>query len=927
MESISGEAGNFEVKVKQNPRYVDVDKCIACAQCAEKCPKKVDNEYDAALGKRKAIYIKYAQAVPLKYTIDADHCIYLQKGKCRACEKICPTGAVNFDDQPKELTIHAGAVLIAPGCSVFDPASYDAYGYKKTPNVVTSLEFERILSATGPFGGHVIRPSDQKVPEKIAWLQCVGSRDVNKCDNAHCSSVCCMYAIKEAVIAKEHAGEDLDCAIFYMDMRTFGKDFERYYMAAEEKQGVRFIRSKVHTVNPILGTDDLELRYMTESGEIKTEVFDMIVLSVGLETPAELVDLSNSLDVDLTDVNFCQTSSFAPVETSQPGIFVCGAFQGPKDIPQSVIESSACAAAAQSLLAESRFSLTKTKKILEEIDVRGEDPRIGVFVCHCGTNIAGVIDVADTAEYARTLPHVVHVEENLFSCSQDTQDKITQVIKEQKLNRIVVAACSPRTHEALFQETVVNAGINKYLFEMANIRNQCSWVHSGDAEAATAKAKDLVRIGVAKVGLLEPLPEPEIEINPSALIVGGGLSGMVAAKNLAQQGYHTYLVEKSNVLGGQALNLHKTWRGENVQENLSELIQFVESNENIDVFLKSELKSVDGFVGNFKSAIETAGKEQEIEHGAAIIATGAAEFKPDQYLYGQDPRVLTALELDRKFIDNDPSLKKINTAVLIQCVGSREPQRPYCSKVCCTHSIESAMELKRRNPEMNVFILYRDIRTYGEKELLYTEARQAGVYFIRYSLDRKPEVILKDGNLSVRVIDHVLGRSLEIETDLVNLASAIIPTKDEQLAQLFKVPVNEDGFFVEAHAKLRPIDFATDGIFVCGLAHCPKPVDEAIAQGMGAASRSVSLLSKGKMFGNAIISWIDPMICRGCRKCLNVCPYQAINYLEDRMICEINQAVCKGCGACAVECPTGAADNRHFTDKEMLTMVEAALGK
>ena len=653
MKSVSGEEGNFEVKVVQSPRYVDPAKCIACGLCAEKCPTKVDNEYDAGLAKRKSIHVKYAQAVPLKYAIDPANCIFLTKGRCRVCEKLCPAKAVNFEDKEKELTIQTGAIIVSPGCDVFDPKAYDVYGYQRSPNIVTSLEFERMLSASGPPGGHLVRASDKKEPKKIAWIQCVGSRDVHEGAKAFCSAVCCTYAIKEAIVAKEHSKEPLDAAIFYIDMRTYGKDFERYYNRAREEAGVRFIKSRITQILTMNGTGDLLIRYTDEAQKRIEETFDLVVLSVGFTVSKEAADLAKRLDIHLDPYSFATTSSFEPVQTSRPGIFVCGAFQGPKDIPTSVIESSASAAMAESTLAGSRWSMTKAKTLPEETDVRGEFPRIGVFVCKCGTNIAGVLDVPAIAQYARSLPNVVYVEENLFSCSQDTQDKMTQIIKEQKLNRVVVAACSPLTHEVLFQETVVNAGINKYLFEMANIRNQCSWVHSGDAKAGTEKAKDLVRMAVGKVSLFEPMSEPRIKINETALVIGGGISGMSAAKNLAAQGYRTCLVEKGNVLGGQAREIYQTWRGEDVQQNLSKLIQEVQSNPKIDVCLNTELKQVEGFVGNFKSTLQTDGNERVLEHGIAIIATGASELKPEQYLYGKDPRVLTSLGLDRKFIDGD----------------------------------------------------------------------------------------------------------------------------------------------------------------------------------------------------------------------------------------------------------------------------------
>jgi heterodisulfide reductase subunit A len=782
-----------------------------------------------------------------------------------------------------------------------------------------------MLSASGPYGGHLIRPSDKKEPQKIAWIQCVGSRDVHEGAKAYCSAVCCTYAIKEALVAKEHAKGSLDTAIFYIDMRTYGKDFERYYNRAEEEAGVRFIKSRITQILPVKETGDLLIHYTDETGRRVEETFDMVVLSVGIGVPKDAVDLAKRLDIHLDPYTFTSTSGFDPVQTSRPGIFVCGAFQAPKDIPTSVIESSAAAAMAGSLLANLRGSMTRTKEVPEELDVRGESPRIGVFVCRCGTNIAGVLDVLGIAQYARSLPYVVHVEDNLFSCSQDTQEKMTQIIKEQRLNRVVVAACSPLTHEPLFQETVANAGINKYLFEMANIRNQCSWVHSGDKEAGTEKAKDLVRMAIAKVALFEPISEPMININQNALVIGGGISGISAAKNLAAQGYQTYLIEKSDALGGQARNIYQTWRGEDVQQHLSKLVQEVQSNPKIDIFLNAELKQAEGFVGNFKSTIQTNGSEKVLEHGIAIIATGASELKPDQHLYGQDPRVLTSLELDRKLINRDASLKHIRSVAFIQCVGSRIKERPYCSKVCCTHSVLSALKLKEINPEMDVFIIYRDMRTYGLREDIYREARAKGVIFIRYD-DRKELKTTRDQkDLQVLFTGYVLNREMEIRPDLLVLATAIVTPKENPVAKLFKVPVNNDGFFVEAHVKLRPIDFATDGVFVCGLAHSPKPIDESIAHGLGASARSVTLLSQKTMFGNAITAWIDSETCVGCQGCLRVCPYEAIQYLEDRKICEINEVICKGCGACAATCPSASAQLKRFTSRQIYVQIEKAL--
>jgi heterodisulfide reductase subunit A len=925
VSEIKGKAGNFSVELIKHPRYIDESLCIACGLCAEKCPKKVEDRYNVGLVKRKSAFVEYPQAVPLKYAIDGDSCIYIQKGKCGACKKFCPTGAVDFDQEETSETINVGSVVLAPGFTPFDPSKFDNYQYAKLPNVITSMEFERILSASGPTTGHVTRQSkDKQEPKKIAWFQCVGSRDMNRCDNSHCSSVCCMYAIKEAVIAKEHQGDDLDCAVFYMDMRTHGKEFERFYESAREKHGVRFIRSRVHSVTAVGDTDDLEIRYVTDDGELKVEVFDLIVLSVGMEMSSEIVDLANRLDIELTPNNFCKTQTFSPVETSREGVFVCGAFQGPKDIPQSVVDSSAAATAAGEILTPARNSRTQTPEVIPETNVDNERPRIGVFVCRCGVNIAGVVDVPNVAEYAATLPYVEYATDNLYSCSQDTQETITQIIKEKNLNRVVIAACTPKTHEPLFQETLTNAGLNKYLFEMANIRNQDSWVHKSNPDLATKKARDLVRMSVFKVALMAPLKEAELEVNQTAMVVGGGISGMAAARSLARQGYETHIIEKSSQLGGQAKKLYRTAKGEDIGEKLSHLVDEIGENEKIHVHLDTEINHVEGFVGNFETTLSSNGDEFDLDHGVAIMATGASPFEPDEYSYGKDDRIITALELDRKFIAKDPSLKDLNSAVFIQCVGSREPERMYCSRICCTHSVDNALTLKRLNPDMNVFILYRDLRTYGEKENLYKEAREAGVIFIRYTLEDKPSVNIADGKLLVNVKDHVIGRPVEIETDMLTLATAVIPNRDDKLANFFKVPVNDDGFFIERHAKLGPSEFATDGVFLCGLAHYPKPIDESIAQGQAAASRAVTLLARETIFTSGTIAETEPAMCSQCGVCVSVCPYSAPSFVEEGPWtgkAQINPVLCKGCGLCVASCRSGAVHLKGFDNDQIFSQI------
>ena len=929
--SVNGKEGDFTVAVTKHPRYVDPDKCIACGLCAEKCPKKVPDRYNAGLGQRKAIYIPYSQAVPQKYTIDPHHCIYLTKGKCGACEKNCPTGAINFDDAETRVTLRVGAIVLAPGFQSFDPSGLDNYRYVESPDVVTSPEFERILSATGPSAGQLLRPSSlgkkkqQPVaPRKIAWLQCVGSRDVNQACHAYCSSVCCMYALKQSVMAKEHSPDPLTCAIFYMDLRAAGKDFDRYLESAAA-HGVRLVRARVHSVLPGAGPNDLLLRYADENGRVQDEPFDLVVLSTGLEISRDTMALADRLGVELDADRFTRTSGFAPVQTSVPGIYACGAFTGPKDIPQSVMEASAAACAATENLSSARHSRTHSIEVPPERDVTRAKPRIGVFVCNCGINIGGVVRVPEVAQYAASLPGVAYVEENLFTCSQDTQVKISDVIREKGLNRVVIAACTPRTHEALFQETLTSAGLNKYLVEMANIRNHDSWVHADDPDAATRKAKDLVAMAVAKAALAPSLQETELAVNPTALVVGGGVAGMHAALAIAHQGYPVHLVEKSDRLGGNAQRLLKTAEGEDVRTELNSIIDRVAAEEKISVHLNTTVSSADGFVGNFSTTLADNRQTRVIEHGVTILATGAREYRPDQYLCGEHPAVLTHLEMDSALRGDDPRLEKASDVVFIQCVGSRNAERPYCSKVCCTHSLTSAIELKMRYPDINVYILYRDIRAYGQREALYQEARRRGILFFRYTADQPPVVSTADRQVRVLFEDSVIGRQLAIDADLLCLAAAIEPNDIQKLARAFKVPVDADGWLQEAHFKLRPVDMASDGIFLCGMAHYPKPLDESISQAQAAAARAVTVLSRGSIRVGGSVARIDPDLCSGCLGCINVCPYGAITFDSDEKVAVVNAAVCKGCGACAAACPSEAAVLMGFDNRQLYAQIDTAL--
>jgi len=850
---------------------------------------------------------------------------------CHLCETACQAHAIDYTQREEKVELNVGAVVLAPGYETYDAHLSKDLGYGRYPNVITSLEFERILSASGPYSGHVLRPHDRKEPKRIAFLQCVGSRDS---EHDYCSSVCCMYATKEAIIAKEHLGEGLQCDIYFMDLRAFSKGFEQYYHRAQEL-GVRYIRSRVPMIAEVPGSRDLIVKYLGEDDRKLSAEYDLVVLSVGMQPPKEVKAFAQRLGIVLNEFNFCDTSAFRPAESSREGIYVAGPFVEPKDIPETVMQASAASAQALSLLEASRGTLIKPKVYPPERDVAEEEPRIGVFVCHCGTNIAGVVQVPDVVEYAKTLSNVVYAENNLYTCSNDAQDRIKEKINEHNLNRVVVASCTPRTHEPLFRNTMAEAGLNPYLFEMANIRDQCSWVHMHQPEQATKKSKDLVRMAVAKSRLLKPLQRHHLKIEKSALVIGGGLAGMTAALSLARQGYDVYLAERENELGGQLRHIHYLLNGEKPQDELVRLKNEVAENSKIRVFAGATIENIDGSIGNFKTRISSNGHTTEVTHGVVIVATGARQYKPQEYLYGQDERVITQRELEARLAAGDGFLKpngRAKTVVMIQCVGSRDTNHPYCSRVCCADAIKNALKIKTVSPETHVYVLYRDIRTYGFKESYYTKARQQGVAFVRYDEQRKPEVATNSHGLDVAVFDQTLGMPFSIAADFVVLSAGIHPHEDNrQLAQFLKVPLNSEGFFLEAHMKLRPVDFMTDGVFLCGLAHSPKTLEESILQAQAASARAATILAQDSIALEANISHVLDEKCDGCAYCVDTCPYKAITLLEYmwqgavKKVVDTNESICKGCGCCQATCPKDGVLIYGFTLEQIRAQIEAAL--
>ncbi len=927
---VEEDAGNYRVFLNRKPRYVNEDKCTGCTTCVEYCPVQAPDRYNEGLSLSKAVHIHFSQAVPLVTYIDPQTCLYLQDEKCNICVGVCQHHAIDLHQKPEKMEIEVGAVVLSPGYEVFDPAVRGDFGYGKMKNVVTSLEFERIISATGPYEGEIRRPSDGKHPHRIAWIQCVGSRQVIPGGNTYCSAVCCAYTQKQVILAKDHY-PDLDTTVFHNDIRAFGKDFERYYQRAANLPDVRFIRSYVSIGREIPDSKNVTIRYATDSEGVKEEEFELVVLSVGLSPPKDAKDLANKFGIELNAHGFCKTNPLNPCETSRPGIFVSGAFQGPADIPESVVSASAADALCGQLLAYQRGKLSREREYPPERDVSGEEPKVGVFVCHCGANIGRVVNVPSVVEYASTLDNVVHAQESLFACSTENAQQISDAIRLKGLNRVVIAACTPRTHEPLFRDTVREGGINQYFFDMANIREHCSWVHSREKDEATAKAKDIVRMSVARSALLKPLQEIELPVNKAVLVIGGGVAGMTSALNMAEQGFEVYLVEKEAELGGMARRIHFTLEGVDVQAYLADLARKVYKHPAIHVITSTTVKEVSGYVGNFVTKVRWRGRIREIKHGAAIVAIGAEEYRPTEYLYGQDQRVLTLLELEEQIAKKDERVTSAQCLVMVQCVGCRTAERNYCSRVCCSQAIKNALRVKQVNPEIEIFILYRDMRTYGFKEDYYREAASKGVRFIRYQPDDKPvvEPAEEDGRpvLRVTVTDPILGQKLALDADLIALAAAVVPASTRhELSKLFKVPLSPDGFFQEAHVKLRPVDFAADGVFLCGTAHYPKHIAETITQAYGAAGRAIGVLSKNSVTATGAICDVNENACVACGACISACAYDAIDFHDTPAgkKANVNPILCKGDGLCNAKCPTGAIYLNHYTDEEIFSQIDAA---
>lgn len=924
----------YRLKILKKARYVDTEKCTGCGICSTKCASRKNlSEFEDGLGTRSAIYIPFPQAVPRKATIDAENCLYLsnkEKGLCKVCERICPAEAIDYEMQDETIEIDAASIIVATGFDIIDLESKPAlqrYNFDRFKNVITAMQFERMLSASGPTEGHVVKLSDHKEPKNIGFILCVGSRNLDACK--YCSKFCCMYSTKEAVVTKEHA-PNIDITIFYNDLRVIGKNQEEFVVRAEHEYGINFIRGIPAELKEDPQTKEIVVRHADLiSGNVLTKKFDLVVLASAVVPSAGTDKLASILNIDLSKVGFYSTkNTLSQVESSSPGVFLAGCCQGPDDIQTCVTKASAAAAEAskRAIPLSPAAQLERKPQYEERYIPKAETPHVGVFICECGSNIGGFVDVPGIVEILKTDPSVDFVMHNMYTCSQDSQEIIKSKIHEHNLNRVIVAACTPRTHESLFQETLREAGLNPYLFSFVSIRELVSWVHMKEPEEAKEKALDLIKMGIERVKRQEPLYSIRKEANREALIIGGGIAGINAALEISSHGFKSHLIEQKSMIGGQLNQVGKF--NFNYLDGLKLLADYqsrIKKDKNIRVYTDTEVVDVSGSIGNFLVSLKSNPKSFELNPGVIIVATGADEFKPDNlFHYGEDGRIQTQLEYSVA-LEQD-NVQDGETIVFVQCVGSRgHGDRSYCSLICCSETLRHVMFTKERYPNTNIFVLYRDIRVSFEDEISYWKAREF-VNYIRFK--DYPSVEPEADKIKVCVKDMLTQANLELTADRVVLATPLIPSKQSKaLSEKLKVPLGSNGFFLEAHPKLRPVDFATDGIFVCGTAQGPKGFSESISQARAAAGRALKTLTNGYVESEPIIAEVDSDLCIGCQICNEVCAFDAIgvDLSSGKIVSEVNPLLCKGCGTCAAVCPAEAITLHHFTTEQIDVMIDESL--
>ncbi len=921
---VKGQKGNFTVSLTTAPRYVNLDKCTACGECYKAFPECVT--FTPGLDHRAPTCMRYPQATPQAYSVDLAKC-----NDVEALMKICPAGAINPDDMGRIQDVQCGSIVFSPGASLFDPSHLDYLGYATQPDVVTSLEYERILSASGPTMGNLVRPSNGEQPKKIAWIQCIGSRGLQKGAGEYCSSACCMFALKEAMVTRERFGDDIETTIFYMDMRTFGKDYELYFQRARDEFGVRFIHSRPHSILQSEGEEKLTLSYTHDgSTDQHIEEYDMVVLSTGFKVAEDAKAIATKMGLELHADNFPKTQDFNAQETSVPGIYVCGTFESPKDIPETMVQASAAACMA----ARDVESIAVDEELVDpfpaERDISNDEIKVGVFICDCGENIGNTVNVDTLVEHALTLPHVAVAKAAGHGCSRDSMEMIKTTIEEEGINRVVIGGCSPRSHQEKFQDLIRKAGLNKYLLEIANIREQATWVHSGHPEEATKKANELIQMAVSGVVMARPLADYTLPMNKDALVVGGGVTGMTAALELADKGFKVYLVEKTTELGGVANSLKKTLEGSDVQQFLTDLVSKTKAHEKIEIITSALIVDHTGMPGMFKTGMQV-GRQlfyRQIEHGITILASGAKPNRPKGYMLDESDKVVTQIEIQNLIDDQPETVKDWDNVVMIQCVGSRTEDNPNCSRICCQNAVKNSLRILELNPNARVFVLYRDMRTYGRQEQYYRKAREKGVIFVRYDLDNTPQVEEVDGLIDVTFNDPILGLEITVSADCLCLSTGLIADQDsnEELAMTFKLPRTLDGYFLEDHVKLRPVDLPVPGFFVAGTAHSPKTIRESLSQARAVASRAQTMLARDVINLGARVARVDKDKCATCLVCVRACPFD-IPFINADRYSEIDPAKCHGCGACVSECPAKAIQLMEFEDDRILAKLEELFEK
>ena len=938
---IAGQAGDFTISLRQEPRYIDIDRCIGCGFCAEVCPVELPDPYQQSMTTRRAAYKVAARAAPDAYVIDrGPYC-----DSCGKCVEVCPSRAINLNDYPHLISLQVGAVILALGFQVYDPTELSELGYRRYPNVLHAMEYERLASRSGPTEGVIKRPSDHQPPHSIAWLQCVGSRDSK---HSYCSSICCMYATKEAILAKQRLGQEVDCRVFLMDERAFNKEYSTYFDRARQKHNIGYTHCRVSTVLEDPLTHDLILQYADPNGILHQERFDIVVLATGLEPPVSAEHFTHLLDLDLNEFGFCQTDKFTPLQTSHSGVFVCGAFSSPKEISETILDASGAAMEVMRLLNDHlntypysrEYPFLTRNDLPPERDITGQPVRTGIFACKCGGTISSELNLDTLLTRSSTWPGVVHCQVQDFSCFPEGITELQQQIEANDLNRVVIAACSNRTHDSLFQRTLRKVGLNPYLVELVNLREQCSQVHLWQPELANRKAQELVRMAVDRVRLAEPVHKKRHNLRTSALIIGGGLSGMTAALSIADSGYDVHLIERTEVLGGNLQNMYYVAEGYNPRRLGRDLINRVRAHSRINTMTRTELVHHEGHIGFFRSQLRTLRADgtyqmTEIEHGVTIVATGGKETLEHPWL--NLPGVLTQRQLEDKIIHAPKEVAALKNVVMIQCV-----QPPgtayYCSRVCCTNTMKNAIRLKLFNPNCQVTILYKNIVTYGFREEFYTEARRLGITFVRYTDENPPEVLWQNDRLKIRIRDLSLDRWLELPADLIPLSMSIVPSAGTStLAEMLRVPLSSEGYFQEAQMKLRPMDFMREGIFLAGMAHYPKFIEESISHAQAAAARAVTLLSQGgALYLGGVVAVVDPEKCVGCLTCTRTCPFSIPQVIQEQGLtgvgglggaAYIDSAQCQGCGTCTGECPANAIQLINYTDEQIMMRAIGGLGK